>query len=337
MTAIYRYITFFVLGIIAVSSVKAAPAGNITVKASVDSVELIMGDRANLSVQVDMPAGEESTVQLVDFPLLTPGTEYIDFHGVDVVKSDSTVVSANGRTRINFDFVIQAFDPGTITIPPFAVVSSQGRDTVYSGIVALKVIPVDVDSLETINPMESIVSPRTRWYDYFPDWLLWTLLGIVVACLGVWAYLKLRKHQEIVEERRQAPVPPYELAMTRLNTLRSRNLAESGQEKEYYTELVDILRQYLEGRFGINAMEMTSTQIVRALRSNPETRLTAEEMKSVLSIADFVKFAKVRPLPDDNIRAFSRAINFVETTKPAPEPEPEEEQNTQNSQEKNKK
>ena len=94
-------------------------------------------------------------------------------------------------------------------------------------------------------------------------------------------------------------------------------------KKEYYTELVDILRQYLQGRFGINAMEMTSSQIVRALRSNPETRMTADEMRGVLSVADFVKFAKVRPLPDDNVKAFNRATNFVDSTKPAPEPEAE--------------
>ncbi len=314
----------------------AAPADAITVKASVDSVELVMGDRAKLNVQVEMPSSLASSVQLVDFPILSPGTEYIDFHGVDVVASDSTVTNANGRTRLDFDFTIQAFDPGAITIPPFAVVAAQGADTVRSRIVALKVIPVDVDSLETINPMESIVAPQTRWYDYFPDWLLWTLLAVVVAVAGTWAYLKFRRHRVIVEERRQAPVPPYDLAMTRLSTLRSRNLAENGHEKEYYTELVDILREYLQGRFGINAMEMTSTQILRALRSNPETRLTADEMRAVLSIADFVKFAKVRPLPDDNIRAFTKALNFVETTKPAPEPEPEEAQNTDKTQEKNK-
>ncbi len=71
-------------------------------------------------------------------------------------------------------------------------------------------------------------------------------------------------------------------------------------------------------------MEMTSTQIVRALRSNPETRMTADEMRAVLSIADFVKFAKVRPMPDDNAKAFAKAESFVEQTKPKPEPEPEE-------------
>jgi hypothetical protein len=44
-------------------------------------------------------------------------------------------------------------------------------------------------------------------------------------------------------------------------------------------------------------------------------------MQKVVEIADFVKFAKVRPLPDDNVRAWQNALQFVEETKPAPEPE----------------
>lgn len=301
----------------------AAPADAITVKASVDSVELVMGDRAKLNVQVEMPSSLASSVQLVDFPILSPGTEYIDFHGVDVVASDSTVTNANGRTRLDFDFTIQAFDPGAITIPPFAVVAAQGADTVRSGIVALKVIPVDVDSLETINPMESIVAPQTRWYDYFPDWLLWTLLAVVVAVAGTWAYLKFRRHRVIVEERRQAPVPPYDLAMTRLSTLRSRNLAENGHEKEYYTELVDILREYLQGRFGINAMEMTSGEILELIRKQQEATSVYEGLKQIMQLADFVKFAKMHPLPDENDLSMMNAYLFVNQTKVEVVAEPE--------------
>ncbi|MDE6812556.1 MAG: hypothetical protein K2J28_01800, partial [Duncaniella sp.] len=82
-----------------------------------------------------------------------------------------------------------------------------------------------------------------------------------------------------------------------------------------------ILRVYLQGRFGINAMEMTSTQIRQILDSNEETRLSKENMERVLETADFVKFAKVRPLPDDNVRSFNSAMQFVEDTKPKPEPE----------------
>lgn len=315
--------TYFGLAaaLLALQPVSAAPASGLTVKAALDSAVVVMGDLNRLHVTVDIPASYASSAQLVDFPVLTPGAEYIEYKGVDVVASDSTSSYTDGRRRIDFDFTVQAFDPGTVTLPPFAVIGTPGSDTTFSNVVTFKVLPVDVDSLETINPMASVVAPQTRWYDYIPNSVLWILLALAIAGAGIWAFLTFRKHKEVIELRRTPPVPPYELAISRLNTLRSRNLPESGHEKEYYTELVDILRQYLQGRFGINAMEMTSTQIVKALRSNPATKMTADEMRSVLAIADFVKFAKVRPLPDDNIKAFSRAQDFVEQTKPVAEPE----------------
>ncbi|MCM1067299.1 MAG: BatD family protein [Muribaculaceae bacterium] len=307
----------------AAACLTATAAPQVKVTAALDSAVVVMGDLNRLHVTVDIPEAYASSAQLVDFPVLTPGAEYIEYKGVDVVASDSSSVFSDGHRKLDFDFTIQAFDPGTLTLPPFAVVATPGADTAFSNVVTLKVLPVDVDSLETINPMASVASPQSRWYDFIPTWLLWVLLGIAAAGVAVWCYFAFRKHQATAELRRTPPVPPYELAISRLANLRSRNLPESGHEKEYYTELVDILRQYLQGRFGINAMEMTSTQIVKALRSNPDTKMTAEVMRSVLSIADFVKFAKVRPLPDDNIKAFTRAQDFVEQTKPAPEPEPE--------------
>lgn len=307
------------------ASLAASAASGITVTAALDSSVVVMGDRNRLHVSVNMPAANASTAQLVDFPVLTPGQDYMEFNGVDVVASDSTSVTEAEVRKIDFDFTIQAFDPGTLTLPPFAVVAAPGADTVFSNVVTLKVLSVEVDSLQTINPMASVAAPLSRWYDYIPDWVWWTLAVLALAAAGIYLYILLRKREQTIEERRTPVVPPYELAISRLNTLRSRNLPESGHEKEYYTELVDILRQYLHGRFGINAMEMTSTQIVKALRSNPDTRLTADMMRSVLSIADFVKFAKVRPLPDDNNKAFARAQDFVEQTRPAPEPETPEE------------
>ncbi len=300
---------------------------SVSVTASVDSVDLLMGDRAHIYVSVNVPSQFVSTVQLVDFPVVNKlsANDFISFHGVDVVESDSLTASTDNGVRYDFDFTVQAFDPGNISIPPFAVVPAPGADTVRSNALAFKVTAVDVDSLETINPMAPIAAADSRWYDYIPNWILWALLAIAAVAGLIAAYLMLRKRQAVIEEKKSAPVPPYDLAKQRLEKLRSQKLPENGHEKEYYTELVDILRQYLHGRFGINAMEMTSTEIVKALKSNPETRMTADEMRSVLAIADFVKFAKVRPLPDDNVKAFNKAVDFVETTKPKPPVEEEAE------------
>lgn len=300
------------------SLLQAAPTG-ISVTASADTTVVEMADQLHVRVRV-VSAEQLQDVHLA--PLPEAGSEY---EGVDIVSvSSDTLPDTPGKRVVDYDFLVQPFDPGMVTLPPFGAVAGTSTDTAFSGIVTLKVLPVDVDSLETINPLAAVAEPRTRWYDYVPGWTPWVLLILALGALAAAVIIYLRKRKVTVIERRQKPIPPYELAMSRLNALAEQKLAESGHEKAYYTELVDILRQYLQGRFGINAMEMTSPQIVKALRANAETRMSAEEMKPVLEIADFVKFAKVRPLPDDNTRAFRRAFDFVENTKPAPEPAPEE-------------
>ncbi|MDE6575514.1 MAG: BatD family protein [Muribaculaceae bacterium] len=301
----------------------ARSASGIKVTASMDSTVLLMGDQSHLYVNVDLPASDAARARMLDFPEIPSGADYISRDGIDFLKADSTSTTAGDRMKIRYDYTIQAFDPGTITIPPFAVHLTGTADTAFSQVLTLKVIPVDVDSLETVHPLQSVVSANNKWYDYFPLWVIWVLAAAALAGAGLWLWKTLRTRKEVIEARREPVLPPYELAVSRLNKLRRQGLAESGHEKEYYTSLVDILRQYLQGRFHINAMEMTSSQIVKALRSNPDTRMTADMMRSVLSIADFVKFAKERPLPDDNVRAFNRACDFLEETKPAPEPESE--------------
>ena len=100
--------------------------------------------------------------------------------------------------------------------------------------------------------------------------------------------------------------------------MRDSKLWQQGQEKQYYTRLVDILREYIDSRFGINAMEMTSAEIIRALKSNQDMREVNNYLNDILSMADFVKFAKMRPMPDDNERVMRRAFDFVELTRPQP-------------------
>ncbi len=97
-------------------------------------------------------------------------------------------------------------------------------------------------------------------------------------------------------------------------------------EKEYFTLLTDILREYLERRFDINAMEMTTRQIIDSLSSNTEVKEKRNYMREILDVADFVKFAKVRPLPSDNIAAFDNAVKFVEETKPVEKPDADDSQ-----------
>lgn len=307
---ISRLIIFALMAAGVAMPLRAAKA---KVTATIDSTIVEMGSLAHITVNV---ADASHSGSMVNLPEPTTDGEPFD---VIEVAGDTT------DAGYQYHLTIQAFYPGMATISPFMYAS--GNDTARSNVLALKILPVSLDSmpigqdsLPTINPMESVVNPARRWYDFIPDQIWWVAIAlalcVAIAC-GIYMYRMYRKTGSFLL-RVPKPVDPYDWAMQQLNSLRERRLAESGNEREYYTTLVDILRTYLQGRFSINAMEMSSTQILESLRSNPETRDNRERISQILEIADFVKFAKVRPLPDDNVKAFNNTIYFVESTKPLP-------------------
>lgn len=289
-----------------------AAAAPVSVKASLDSAYILMGKQTVLNLEIVQDRGTQGAFINNNSDTLTREVEVIR-----AVKPDTTDLG-NNREEIKRELVIQSFDSGLYTIPPFVYVA--GKDTFTSNALALKVIPVPVDSMATIHDYAGVVKPNTRIWDYLPDFIVdyWWIFIIVLLCAAgifVWMrYIKGKKAIPLVPKKK--PVPPYELAMQQLNRLKSEKLCENGHEKEYYTRLTEILRIYLDKRFGINAMEMTSTQIMHHLQSNDDTKTSAPVMKQILEMADFVKFAKVRPLPDDNQKAFNNAVTFVENTKP---------------------
>lgn len=289
-----------------------AAAAPVSVKASLDSAYILMGKQTVLNLEIVQDRGTQGAFINNNGDTLTREVEVIR-----AVKPDTTDLG-NNREEIKRELVIQSFDSGLYTIPPFVYVA--GKDTFTSNALALKVIPVPVDSMATIHDYAGVVKPNTRIWDYLPDFIVdyWWIFIIVLLCAAgifVWMrYIKGKKAIPLVPKKK--PVPPYELAMQQLNRLKSEKLCENGHEKEYYTRLTEILRIYLDKRFGINAMEMTSTQIMHHLQSNDDTKTSAPVMKQILEMADFVKFAKVRPLPDDNQKAFNNAVTFVENTKP---------------------
>lgn len=306
----------------------AAVCAQTSVTTALDSTNVIMGSQLHMTVNVTMPQSDAQTARILNLPEIQNQQEgYGIWYGVQVVDiAPVDTVDEGNLRKYTMGYTLQAFEPGLLELPPVMLLPRDGADTVKSDFLTLKVLPVEVDTIAMqIMPPASVAAADMRWTDYIPLWIFWVLAAIAVLAGAYVAYIKLRRHHEKVIEEAAKPLPPYELAIGRLSQLRNSNIANMGHEKQFYTELTEILRQYLHGRFGINAMEMTSGQIIKALRSNPETRLPAERVNDVLRIADFVKFAKERPLAEDNNRAMMRATEFVETTKPAPEPAPEPE------------
>lgn len=317
MRKITKKLALFALILLISPLVSLANVGPISLKASLDSAHIIMGKQTTLHIEIVDNNGVNGALPILDADTIIAEIEVISKSQADTIDLE------NNRRQINQDIIIQSFDSGLYTIPPIQYIV--GKDTFKANPLALKVIPVSVDSLQTIHGQADVIYPNSRWYDFLPDFITdywgWILVVIIIILGAILALLLYKKKLPIALTPAQKEIPPYELAIQLLERLRDEKLCERGQEKEFYTRLTDILRSYIDSRFGINAMEMTSTQIIESLNSNNETVDSKSYVEQVLEIADFVKFAKVRPLPDDNVKSYNWALQFVKETKPIEESE----------------
>lgn len=292
-------------------SLSAFGNGSATISTRLDSTDLLMGKQTALHVEIIQ---DKNVIGGFTNELADTICQYVEIVGR---PEADTVDLGNNRIQINRDLILQSFDSGLYVLPPLQYVI--GSDTFESSQLSLRVMPVNVDTLADIHGYKSVEEFPFNFLDLLPDFIVdywWLyLLIIFIAVAGVCVYLFVIKKENIVAVPVKL-VPPYEEAMQRLEELKNRKLWQAGQDKEYYTELTDILRNYIDRRFDINAMEMTSSQIISTLRKNKETKAVNEQLGKILEMADFVKFAKVRPLPDDNEASYQRAVNFVNETRP---------------------
>lgn len=286
----------------------ATAQNNIVVRAQMDSAAIMMGEQTTVRLELSQDKDKFVRLPIIQDTLVT---------GVEVLKisKPDTIDLKNNRIQINNEVLVTSFDSGLYYLPPFKYVIED--DTFETQALSLKVVPVPVDTTHAEFDIKTVDAPPFVLWDFIPAWVLYLLLALVVIAAGIYAYWRWgRKEKNGEALAEEEIVPPYERAIQALQELKDSKLWQQGQEKAYYTTLTEILRIYIDGRFHINAMEMTSTQIIETLRRNEETKAVNQQLREILAMADFVKFAKMRPLPDDNEQVMRYAESFVESTKP---------------------
>ncbi|MDE7346159.1 MAG: hypothetical protein K2N48_05415 [Muribaculaceae bacterium] len=290
---------------------------SVKVTASLDSASIMMGRVDTLRLIVDREAAVQGVFPL--FNKVMPGGYVTMFN--DTVELGAPIIDTvsreGGRVIERLRVPVQVFDSGFYRFPSFVYLTSV--DSVGSNEVELSVVPVKVGENDAISDYRDISDPSDRsFWDWMPDWLydLWWMWLILMAVIVAAIYFgrKYRKTGKFITLPEKPQPKPWTVALERLENLKSKNLWENGMEKEYFTQLTDILRDYLNDRFGINAMEMTSRQIMQTLADQADVRDHRGYVRKILDVADFVKFAKVRPLPADNVEAYENAVNFVKET-----------------------
>ena len=303
------------------SAQSAAP--RITAHVAPDSI--LIGDRFTLTIEV-----EADRMQEVIFPHFTqkaaPETEAseapkgslecITEHPVD------TLLNEGRRLRLGKRYTMTAFDEGIYSLgrPQVMYLDKNVVDTLFTrDSLCVVVNTVKIDSTATsIRPYKPQRNLPFRLGE-ISDYLLWGLLAAALVAGAIYLlhrYLKKRGKRIGDLFRPTPPPPPHIVAIEALEALHNQKLWQNNKHKLYYSTLTDILRTYIDGRFGVGAMEMTTDKIIDAVRHLDLPQKSAMDLVAILRDADLVKFAKATPEADQCEADYNKAYYFVEETKP---------------------
>jgi len=277
-----------------------------------------IGDQVKFELTLTVPAGSR-----VQWPMLldtlTGNVEILKKSGID------TVSSGKDQFTLKQELTITSFDSGSYVVRPILFKYAQKGDTLTyyteTTAVTLDVQTIQTDPAKDIRPIKPPLSAPVTFRELLP----WIGLVVLLFALAAFVYYYLKKRKQakpVVTARLKTSIPPYEAAIEALESLRLKKLWQSGRVKEYYSEMTDIVREYIELRFPVRALEMTTGEINAALRQTEVNSSAREKLHQALVLADLVKFAKEQPQPLENDACLNQCMDFVRETKPRKDSEP---------------
>lgn len=281
----------------------------VTVESKIDSIEIFIGEQAHMTVDVTMKKGQKLVFPVFKpSEMITPGVEVLEQSDADTSKLDNDMI------KVSKQYTLTSFDEKLYYLPPVKV-KVNGKEYASKNL-ALKVLTVPVDTLHPNQffPPKDVQTNPFLW----SEWSLSFWLSVLMLLLIVLAfYLRQRLYDNkpiIAKVRIVKKVLPHQRAMQEIEQIKADKLVMSEDQKAYYTKLTDTLRKYIEERFGFNAMEMTSTEIIMKLQETGDRKMI-DELRELFMTADLVKFAKYSTLINENDSNLVNAIEFINTTK----------------------
>lgn len=289
-----------------------ADAPVVTARFVPDSV--LIGDQYWLEVQI-----EKDIMQVVEFPDFPSGTIAGDMEILQETQTDTLL--RDGRTvTIGKKYLLTCFEPGIYRTYPFPMmyVDKNIIDTIWSAdSLEMVVQTFQIDTLtQTIHDIKLPMKAPVRFGEFGGYLLFAWMIAVFVVALRM-----ALRNREGVHALRRAPVadrPPHEIAIAKLEELDSHKLWQSGRFKQYYTGVTDILREYIELRYGVQAMEMTSSDILGSVKEPVGDTVAMGRLSDVMLTADLVKFAKYTPDAEKNEKIYFEAYYFIEETRELP-------------------
>tara|TARA_R110001592_G_scaffold70341_2_gene215665 strand:+ start:19168 stop:20082 length:915 start_codon:yes stop_codon:yes gene_type:complete len=279
-------------------------AQNPKVKAQIETSQIRIGEQFSLRISVN-------EIDNVILPkLVLKGLEVIDSVKVDTLSN-----------MLIQKYVLTGFDSGAYYIPQQQVFIRNQAYLTDSLLVNVATVAIDTTKVKKY-PIKTIkAEPYT--FDDFKIYIY--LLLAALAIIGFWIYwFVIRKRKTEEDKPTYKILPPYDEAIFKLNELDEKLLWQNNKVKEYYSELTEIVRGYIERELKVPALEKTTDEIVEMLKDFNEAQTintskeTIKKLKELLQEADLVKFAKSKPLSLEIEEDRKDAQAIISNLKPKP-------------------
>jgi hypothetical protein len=281
--------------------------GQPKVETTIDSTSMMIGDQ--MSMQLRVRHSPKTVVLLPKGVKLGNKIEVLS-------ERDSTAKISANEILTTKKMMITAFDSGVYMIPPVPIQTETNGiiDTIFSKAMQLTVVSPLLDSTKNIAPIKDILPEDMT----FREDILPVLIGffVILILISVIYYYTKRQKEKVVEKVvEQAPkLPPHVIAYLKLKKLDEGDFWQKGDFKTYHSEISYTMREYLENRFDIPALESVTAEIMASLNGFEIENKQVVNLKNILQTADLVKFAKLIPSEIEHRQAMDFSLEFVEKT-----------------------
>lgn len=278
-----------------------------------DSV--LIGDQLRYGFRINsIPEGTEMTLPSWEEELV-PGVELLGSWVVDTLEAHNKGRNEAASLDLEAAVTVTSFDEGLYELPPIKVHLSYSDGVVDtreydSQFLDVKTIPVDTTTFE-VHPIKGQITYPLTFREVFP-WLMLAIAVLLLVAALVWLIIYL--HRRRSGKLAKVSEPAHIVALRKLDTFRGDSLWEPEKQKIFYSGVTDVLREYMDSRFGISAMEMTTNEILDELKKADISATLYEGVSELFGTADYVKFAKHSATREEAAGAVPFAVRFVTET-----------------------
>lgn len=291
-------------------------SAQVTVNAVLDSGKIRIGEQTKIDLYLNYDAKQKDLK--VSWPIIED-TLKKEIEVVNVSKIDTTIPDKKNPQIIqqHVQLTITAFDSGYFAIAPFKfVVNNDTANPLLTEALLLEVHTVPTDT--TVANIKDIKPPFDepfdwRWYLPYAYWGVGILAAILVAILIIRRYYRNKPQPAPVSD--EPAIAPHIPALQALEKIKAESVWKEGKIKEYYSDIADTVRLYIEGRFKVNALELTSDEILQVFRSQVVDSDSKDKLRQLLTLSDLAKFAKQVPIEAEHVLTLNNAFDFVNGTK----------------------